>query len=830
MTRPAHASAHPLPELLAPAGEYDAALAALHYGADAIYTGLPQFSARAEAVNLTPPQLEQVVVYAHSLPRPRRVYVTLNTLVREDELPEVVRSLDLCVRCGVDAIIVQDLGIARLARRHFPVLRLHASTQLAIHNLEGARAAARLGFSRVTLARELSLDELKEIASGLPVETEAFVHGALCYSYSGLCLYSALLRNRSGNRGACAYPCRDCFTCAAGSAAADSSAPAAPALSGLLFSMKDLAAAPDLPALRDTGVASLKIEGRKKSPLYVAAAVNYYRHLLDGTFTPPARAAAETDLRIIFSRPWTELHLRARRTPAPIDPAATGHRGVPVGRVEHSTRRFLHFRPTLPLEVHDGLQVELPGERRPYGFPVESITLSNGRNVFTAAPGTLLEVPLPEGAPPIPPGTILHLASSQAVKRRYPFPRPNPAHLRRRYSIDISLTPDFSATATLVVPDGEEFEAAVLPLTATATIPAAVPRATPRDPAANHAAAETALAKLGDTPFVLRHLHLPSPDALPFVPVSALNTLRRQLATTLQDAIETARTARLSGILATLDVPPPSRAAVALAPAPSALPPFLLKTDQPAALLDALSAPGVDLARISEVIVQLDPALPPDAAEALFAFLPPQVVRRVALPPVMRAWERPALRNAIRHHLSLGRAAWELANPYALELLPPALPDGTPLDLAADYPLYALNHSAADAMLTDFPRPLSRLTFSPEDTLANTRLLAARDPWRYVWPVHRDPPLFIAENCPYAASRGACPGPARCPAPSAGLPLKSSAGEAILLVTRHCRQYALLDVPQTHPLPPGLPALPRADFLLRPWTPAAIRHTLFHLL
>ena len=198
-------------ELLAPAGESRAAYAAFAFDADAVYTGLPQFSARAEAVNISAEELEHITVYAHSLPKPRRVYVTLNTLIRQNEIRDLLRTLALCSDCGVDAVIVQDAGVARLARQHFPNLRLHASTQLAIHNLEGVRAAIDLGFKRITLARELTLDEIRSIARHTDAEIEVFLHGALCYSYSGLCLYSALLRGRSGNRGACAYPCRDIF-------------------------------------------------------------------------------------------------------------------------------------------------------------------------------------------------------------------------------------------------------------------------------------------------------------------------------------------------------------------------------------------------------------------------------------------------------------------------------------------------------------------------------------------------------------------------------------------------------------------------------------------
>ncbi len=159
-------------ELLAPAGEKASAYAAFAFGADAVYTGLPRFSARAEAVNLSPRDLEEVVAFAHSRPRPRRVYVTLNTLLRDAELPDLLRSLALCADCGADAVIVQDFGVARLARRHFPALRLHASTQMALHNLEGVRAAARLGFTRVTLARELTLAELRAIARHSPSNSE----------------------------------------------------------------------------------------------------------------------------------------------------------------------------------------------------------------------------------------------------------------------------------------------------------------------------------------------------------------------------------------------------------------------------------------------------------------------------------------------------------------------------------------------------------------------------------------------------------------------------------------------------------------------------------
>ncbi|MCK5806639.1 MAG: U32 family peptidase, partial [Lentisphaeria bacterium] len=420
--------------------------------------------------------------------------------------------------CGVDAIIAQDLGVARLARKHFPSLRLHASTQLAIHNLEGVRAAARLGFRRVTLARELTLDEIRSIAKQSPVPVEVFLHGALCYSYSGLCLYSALLRGRSGNRGSCAYPCRDTFC-------PSSSPGAAPGGSGMVFSMKDLANGTSVPELLKAGVASFKIEGRKKSPLYVAAAVHYHRNLLDHTFKPGEQEACANDLRTIFSRPWTPLYLHSRTQLGVIDPDTTGHRGAPVGTVENAGRDFIQFTSMLPLQVHDGLQFELEGEPRPFGFAVEEIRLPNGRRVFEVPANTPVEVPLPSQAPHIPARTRLFLSSSQAVKQRYRFELPNPRELRRRRPIEVKLALSEDGVEASVSLQGTRTE----PLTVTASL--AGPFEEARNAEAMEASAQKAFAKLGDTPFELGSFETQGPAL--FIPVSQLNTLRREVTSSL---------------------------------------------------------------------------------------------------------------------------------------------------------------------------------------------------------------------------------------------------------------------------------------------------------
>jgi putative protease len=779
-------------ELLAPAGEKASAYAAFAFGADAVYTGLPRFSARAEAVNLSPRDLEEVVAFAHTQPRPRRVYVTLNTLLRDAELPDLLRSLACCADCGADAVIVQDLGVARLARRHFPALRLHASTQMALHNLEGVRAAARLGFSRVTLARELTLAELRAIARHSPVELETFLHGALCYSYSGLCLYSALLRGRSGNRGACAYPCRDAFR-------------PAPGTGGLVFSMKDFAAGGLIRDLVEAGIASLKIEGRKKSPLYVAAAVNVHRKLLDDTFAPGEQESCAHDLRTIFSRPWTGLYLRSRANRDVIDPAATGHRGTPVGRVELAGRGFLRFRTERPLEVHDGLQFEPPGETRPYGFAVEEIVLPNGQRAFDVPAGSRVQVPVPPGAPHMEQGTPLFLASSQAVKRRYRVELPNPRDLRRRFPADIrfDLSESRAEVSATAAADGHE-------LSASLSLDGPFPPA--RKAGAMAGALQSAFGKLGDTPFELRNLACTGPDL--FIPVSQLNALRRDLFAALEQQLQAAREQVIHKAIDSLDSLNPE-------PCPQSsstkTPAFLLKTDQPAALLEAF--PDGDLPRVTELIIELGRESIETIGQAL-ARLPERIAVRLALPMITRSWDREDLTAQIRHFLDAGIRRWEAANLSALEFLP----RDAGLELSADWPLYTLN-AAAIAELRG--QGVSRFTVSPEDTPENAAALAARLPFALVWPVHRDPPLFISESCPHAARLGACPGPAKCGFTEESL--VSKAGEAVRIVNRRCRIYTLMETPIRSPLPPGAPLLPRADFLYRRWSPDALRDTLKRL-
>ncbi len=270
-------------EVLAPAGSPESLRAAVRAGADAVYLGADRFSARAGAKNFSRGELRRAVECCHA--RDVKVYLALNTLLLEEELPAALELARFACSLPVDALLVQDMGLAALLFRHAPGLRLHASTQTGVHTPAGAKALYGLGFRRVVLARELSLGEIAEIRRACPIELEVFVHGALCMSVSGQCYFSSVLGSRSGNRGMCAQPCRLPFS--------------APGGTGHDLSLKDLSMIPRLSELAEAGAVSAKIEGRLKRPEYVAAATAACRFAADGKAIPPGLLK---DLGAVFSR------------------------------------------------------------------------------------------------------------------------------------------------------------------------------------------------------------------------------------------------------------------------------------------------------------------------------------------------------------------------------------------------------------------------------------------------------------------------------------------------------------------------------------------------
>lgn len=266
-------------EILAPCGSPESLDAALNAGADAVYLGLSSFSARRNAANFSFEELKAGVKKAHR--QGVRVYAAINTLIFDDEFNELEKAVTQVSEAEADGVIVQDMGSAALIKEMAPELRLHASTQMTITSVKGAEFALKQGFSRVVLPRELSFKEIKEITSRVDIETEVFVHGALCVCVSGQCLLSAVIGGRSGNRGLCAQPCRLDYRCGSRSN---------------VLSLKDLSLIEQLKELETAGVTSAKIEGRMKRPEYVAAAVGQCRSVLNG-----GRADTEL-LRSVFSR------------------------------------------------------------------------------------------------------------------------------------------------------------------------------------------------------------------------------------------------------------------------------------------------------------------------------------------------------------------------------------------------------------------------------------------------------------------------------------------------------------------------------------------------
>lgn len=376
-----------VPELLAPAGNLETALAAFDAGADAVYGGLAKFNARERAANFSPDELGKLLRYAHG--NGRRVYLTFNTLLREEELDEAAEFLAELARLRPDALIVQDLAVVELCRNYFPQLVLHASTQMGIHNSAGVAAAAALGIRRVILERQLTLGELRRIAAASPVELEVFVHGSLCCSLSGRCLLSSALGGWSGNRGKCKQPCRRSYE--------------AGKRRGFLLSPKDLEGVDLLPEFRRLGIASLKIEGRLRGPEYVWKTVHAYRMLLDSPEDPAVEEEARQLLRSTATRRPSSGFFRREEWKTLIDSERPGVFGVRVGTVGKVSRSGLSVRTEGRLHLGDRLRLVPPDGGEGNTFSLISLRFRGADTVrvragvecflpgeFAAAPGFLL--------------------------------------------------------------------------------------------------------------------------------------------------------------------------------------------------------------------------------------------------------------------------------------------------------------------------------------------------------------------------------------------------------------------------------------------------------
>ncbi|MDR1384354.1 MAG: U32 family peptidase [Planctomycetaceae bacterium] len=355
------------PELLSPAGSEEALRAAVENGADAVYFGISgtgNFNARMRAKNIPLEKLGETITFLHR--RNVRAYLTLNTLVFAEELPDAETLLREFAVAEVDAVLVQDLGIAKLARKSCPSLTLHASTQMSLTSAEAFAEAAKLGIKRIVLPRELSLEQIRQLRRNTDLELEAFVHGSLCISFSGQCLTSLMLGGRSANRGCCAQPCRMSYTLI--DASSEKTLDQVDLTTRNLFSPTDLASLPLLRELIDAGVCAFKIEGRLKPPEYVAEVTRIYREAIDSLCDADvpldsqhfdAKNQENLDrLALTFSRGFSTGWLEGANPRRLVPGNITAHRGVPLGTVIEVRRDAAVVQLTAPVQRGDGVLFE----------------------------------------------------------------------------------------------------------------------------------------------------------------------------------------------------------------------------------------------------------------------------------------------------------------------------------------------------------------------------------------------------------------------------------------------------------------------------------------
>jgi len=373
-------------ELLAPAGSYEALVAAVQNGADAVYLGGKSFGARQYASNFDEDGLKKAVKYCHL--RDVKVYVTVNTLVRNDELQGVMEYIDFLYNNDVDAVIVQDLGILKYIRDNYPDLSIHSSTQMTIHNLEGAKLLKELGVKRVVVAREMSLEEIINIKNNLGIELEVFIHGALCICYSGQCLMSSHIGGRSGNRGRCAQPCRLPYKLVELESGKELKT-----RGDYILSPRDLNTIEYIEELIKLGV-SLKIEGRMKKPEYVSVVVKNYRRAID-YYHEKGKVNITKEMRDeleqIFNRKFTKGYLFGESGKDMMSYEKPGNRGVVVGRVieYNNEKNRVVVKLTSPIRSGDGIRINT--ENKDIGMVVKDI-YKDKKNVDEAHNGDTIEL------------------------------------------------------------------------------------------------------------------------------------------------------------------------------------------------------------------------------------------------------------------------------------------------------------------------------------------------------------------------------------------------------------------------------------------------------
>jgi putative protease len=814
------------PELLAPAGSLEAFHAAMDYGADAVYLGLKKFSARDNAVNFTYDELDHAVGYAHKTGR--KVYVTINTIIQQAEWPEVLEALTFCEEIGVDAIIMQDMGILRAVREEFPRLNWHASTQMLIHNPEGALWAQRNGFERAILARELTLAEIDTIRKQSDIELEVFVHGSLCYSYSGLCLFASQEEGRSGNRGKCTYICRDTFKTPHGN--------------GKAFSMRDLFAVGEVGKLTELGVASLKIEGRRKQPLYVACVTDLYRKMLDGADVDVAEY--ENRLKLIYSRETTSLFLHRSHGQAKnqADVNESEPQGVYLGTVTAVRGDRAQFTAAHDFERHDGVLARNrsnPGDEG-VRFGADRVNLA-GKRVFNVKAGEEVSMPVPAE---VRQGDELRLVSSNEIKRLYPTGVPRRQERARipvHVDVALKVNPGAGRLAELGMPGLIEIMGRVYDLELRRSYPCKLLFAD-RQPLDENRLKQF-FDRLGSTRFELRNFSAVIPAGV-FIPAAEVNEARRQFFDDFDALLVKARKDNLSTAVAAVCAEPKAGAANSAPPVK-----FAALVDRPeyiAALpLDSLDEVVLDVARGTR-----DDIL--DAWEDWGDKL------RIRVPTILRAWTAPMVAAKLQSLLNLGARRFSVGNLGGFEFVAraagidkkhavdtamlmrrsrsvstragiaiyePHVPEFQRhgIDVSTDWPCYTMSREAAKSWIE---QGVSRVTLSVEDGIENLREILREFAGVSEVIVYQDTPLFTAESCVYANMLGHCPGKAKCDFKQ--MEMIAPDGRKYLAVDNWCQTIILGE--QAYSLSKRVDELKQAgahrfrmDFIHRPYTPEQIK-------
>lgn len=470
-------------ENLAPAGNFAALERACAGGAGAVYLGFSAFSARAGAGNFNREELREAVHFAHL--HHMRVHVTVNILIKDEEMPQVVEVLRYLNELGVDAVLVQDLGVLSVLRSCFPSLPVHASTQMALHNRTGAAWCRDMGMQRVVLARECSLAEIEKCALPGDIEIEVFGHGAQCVSVSGQCLFSSCIGGRSGNRGRCAQPCRLMYRYRG--------------KTGAWLSPRDVCTRDYLDAFEKAGVASLKTEGRLKRPEYVAVVAESYSRGRDSAASGHFRAASREEkqgLMQIFQRGgFMDGYAFGSEDAAVIDPVHVSHTGIRLGTVTRADSRFATV--LLEHDLHDGDQLAF-GETR------EGEMIYSGR---PCAEGEQAEIRLRPGMQVRKGDRVRRLVDAQQLARAQALP-----------------IPKIPLTGTLRAIPGEVLSLRLTDGISQVSVEAGIVQTAQKKELTEEDAVRS-IGKMGDTPFVLEALDVETAHA--FVPASELNSIRR---------------------------------------------------------------------------------------------------------------------------------------------------------------------------------------------------------------------------------------------------------------------------------------------------------------